>query len=218
MRVDLHVHTRHSPDSLMDPKDVVRWARRAGLDAVAITDHDTIEGAKALKALALFPIIVGEEIRTRQGEVIGLFLQERIAPGQTAAATMRQIHEQGGIVYLPHPLDRFRGSALQRDPLLELLHHVDVVEVLNARVIFAPDNERAKALAEEHDLLQGAGSDAHHGIEIGRAHVEMPPFRDASGFLSSMSRASVCGRRSFPLVRLGSIYVRMVKSVERWLR
>ncbi len=216
MRVDLHVHTRFSPDSLTNPEDVVRWARRAHLDALAITDHDIIEGALTLKALADFPIIVGEEIRTSQGEVSGLFLKERIASGQTPAATMHQIHEQGGIVYLPHPLDRFRGSALQRGPLLRLLDHVDVVEVLNARVLLALDNERADTLAREHNLLRGAGSDAHHGTEMGRAYMEMPPFHDASSFLQSMARARVCGRRSSPLVHLNSIYARMVKALERF--
>ncbi|MFP3896169.1 MAG: PHP domain-containing protein [Anaerolineales bacterium] len=216
MRVDLHVHTRHSPDSLTNLEDVVRWARRARLDALAITDHDTIEGALALKALSNFPIIVGEEISTNQGDVCGLFLQERIAPGQMAAETMRQIHEQGGIVYVPHPQDRLRRSALRRETLLPLLDHIDIVEVLNARVLLPLDNERADALALEHNIFRGAGSDAHHGIEIGCAYVEMPPFHDAPGFLQSMAQAKVCGRRSFPLVRLSSVYARVVKAIERF--
>ncbi|MFO7918751.1 MAG: PHP domain-containing protein [Anaerolineae bacterium] len=212
MKVDLHVHTRYSPDSLTDLEAVVRWARRAGLDALAITDHDTIEGAKALKTLSPFPIILGEEIRTSQGEVCGLFLRQTIAPGQTAEATMRQIHEQEGIVYVPHPLDRLRRSALRREILLRLLDHIDVVEVLNARVLLPLDNERADALAQAHNLLRGAGSDAHHGFEIGRAHMEMPPFHDAPGFLQSLAQGDIRGGRSFPLVRLGSVYARMVKA------
>lgn len=216
MRVDLHNHTRYSPDSLLKLKDIVHLAKRAHLDALAITDHDTIEGAQALKALTPFPIIVGEEIRTNQGEVCGLFLKERIAPGQTAATTMRQIHEQGGIVYIPHPLDRFRRTTLQREIFLQLLDHIDIVKVLNARVFLPLDNERADALAREHDLLRGAGSDTHHGIEIGRAYVETPPFHDAPSFLQSMARARICGRRSSPIMRFGSIYARMVKAMGRF--
>jgi hypothetical protein len=216
MKVDLHVHTRYSPDSLTEPQDVVRWAVRAGLDAVAVTDHDTIEGAQALAASSSFPIVVGEEIRTSEGEVSGLFLRQHVAPGQTAKETMRQIHAQGGIVCMPHPLDRLRDLALGRDRLLGLVEHVDIVEVLNARVLFGRDNDDADALAREYGLLRGAGSDAHLGSEIGRAFVEVPSFHDAPSLLRAMIQASVHGSCSGLLVHLGSTYAKVVKAAERF--
>jgi hypothetical protein len=215
MKVDLHVHTRYSPDSLTKPQDVVSRAVRAGLDALAVTDHDTIEGAQALASTLSFPIIIGEEIKTSEGEVSGLFLRQPITSGQTAKETMRQIHEQGGIVCVPHPLDRLRGSALGRDALLNLLEHVDIVEVLNARVLFGRDNDDADALAREHGLLRGAGSDAHLGSEIGRAYVEVPLFHDAPSFLRAMTQAVVHGSCSGLLVHLGSTYAKIVKAVEQ---
>ena len=213
MKVDLHVHTRFSNDSLTILQDVIHWAQRRSMGALAITDHNTIEGALLLSEMSPIPIIVGEEILTRDGEVSGLFLQEAIPPHLDTQQTIDLIHEQGGLAYVPHPLDRVRSSVLAFDTLIEIVDSVDFIEVLNARVSFPLDNRLAEALAEAHHLLRSAGSDAHQGVEIGHAYVEMPPFNDATSFLASLSQGVIHGKISSPLVHMGSTYAKMAKEI-----
>jgi len=214
LKVDLHIHTRYSPDSLTPLRDVLRWAARRGLGAVAITDHNTLAGARALSAMASsLRVIVGEEIMTTEGEVIGLFLQEEVPPGLSPAETAARIHAQGGLVYVPHPMDRVRQSALGLEALIGIIDQVDLIEAFNARVTFALDNRHAQALARAYRLPQAAGSDAHQGFEIGRAYVEMPPFHDAASFLRAIRQGTVHGHISFPLVHVGSTYARVAKEL-----
>ncbi|MBC7261726.1 MAG: PHP domain-containing protein, partial [Chloroflexi bacterium] len=120
IKVDLHIHTCYSPDSLTSLEAVIAAALERGLGALAITDHNAIEGALALQRMAPFPVIVGEEILTAEGDIIGLFLQELIPPKLTPAQTIARIREQGGVVYIPHPFD-FRRSALPEPVLYSLL-------------------------------------------------------------------------------------------------
>lgn len=213
MKVDLHVHTYHSPDSLTTPRDVVRWAQRRGLGALAVTDHNTLAGAYAVRDISPIPIIVGEEIMTSAGEIIGLFLNEEIPEGLSPEETAERIHAQGGIVYAPHPIDRVRRSALGLETLLGIIGQVDCIEVLNARVTYSLDNRHAEAVARAYGLLQGAGSDAHQGFEIGQAYVDVAPFSDAASFARAMAGASVHGRISSPLVHFGSTYAKVAKDL-----
>lgn len=215
LKVDLHVHTYHSPDSLTTPRDVVRWARRRGLGALAITDHNTLAGAHAVREISPIPIIVGSEIMTSAGEIIGLFLNEEIPPGLSPQETTERIHAQGGLVYVPHPIDRVRRSALGLEALLGIIEQVDCIEILNARVTYTLDNRHAEAVARAYRLLQGAGSDAHQGFEIGQAYVELAPFSDAASFARAMTRATVHGRISSPLVHFGSTYAKVAKDLLR---
>ncbi len=213
IKVDLHVHTSYSADSLTLLPFVERSARRRGLHAVAITDHNSIQGALRLQRESALQIIVGEEIRTSQGEVIGLFLEAHIPPGLAPRETVRLIREQNGVVCIPHPVDRLRGSALEPTALQEILEEVDALEVLNARNTFGTDNRLARALAEQHHLLATAGSDAHHPSEIGRAYVEMPAFVDRDGFLASLAQGQVRGHLSPPYVHVASTYAKVAKNV-----
>lgn len=213
MKVDLHVHTTHSFDSLTSLRAVLHWAKRRQLDALAITDHNTIEGAVALGKMSSIPIIVGEEIFTSRGEISGLFLHEEIPPDLSPRETVRRIHQQGGLVYVPHPMDRVRRSTIEYQALMEIIDEVDVVEALNARVTFPDDNRYAEALARDHDLPTGAGSDAHQGFEVGHVCVEMPAFADATSFLSSLAQGVLRGRISSPLVHVGSTYAKVAKTL-----
>jgi len=217
VRVDMHIHTRYSPDSLTTPQDVVRWARRRRLGAIAITDHNTIRGALNVARLSPIPVIVGEEITTQEGEIIGLFLHQEIAPGRTARETVQEIRRQGGLVYVPHPIDRARKSALGLDALLEIIDDVDILEVLNARVTFSIDNDQVRSLARTRGLLQGAGSDAHQGFEIGGVYVEMTPFEGPGEFMSSLAHGQVHGRTASPLVHIGSTCARVAKNLRALL-
>ena len=213
VKVDLHVHTRYSPDSLTRPRESIRWAQRRGLDALAITDHNTVEAALLVAEDSPILVIVGEEILTQSGEIIGLFLREEIASGQSVEETVRCIKDQGGLVYVPHPMDRLRNSALDLEALVRVIEHVDVVEVLNARVTFSVDNRLAASLARAYDCAQGAGSDAHQAFEVGTAFVEMPPFHDAVTFMRGLRHGRVHGRISSPLVHIGSTYAKVAKEL-----
>ena len=213
VKVDLHVHTRFSSDSLTSQREVVRYARRRGLDAVAITDHNTIDGALLLAEQSAVPVIIGEEILTQHGEIIGLFLQEAVPAGLSSQETVLRIREQGGLVYIPHPMDRMRKSALDLEALIAAIEDVDLIEVFNARVTLTQDNRLAESLARAYHTAQGAGSDAHQAYEIGSAYVELPPFHDSASFMQAMRQGQVHGHISLPLVHIGSTYAKVAKEL-----
>jgi predicted metal-dependent phosphoesterase TrpH len=202
MKLDLHTHTFCSKDSLMQYDRIIRAVERAGLDGIAVTDHNELRGALELARIAPFTVIPAEEIKTSQGEIIGLFLREWIPPGLAPLETVERIHEQGGLTYVPHPFDEVRGSRIRREALEEVTPHVDVLEVFNARNAMPAFNARALEYARQHNLLAGAGSDAHTYAEYGRAHVDIPPFDGPQEFLASMRQGRWRGRLSSPLVHV----------------
>jgi predicted metal-dependent phosphoesterase TrpH len=206
IRADLHNHTHFSPDSIMSPRDLVRRATEAGIDCVAVTDHNTIRGGLSVRELAAnVAIIVGEEIRSSDGEILGLFLTEAIPPGLAAGETIARIRDQGGIVGVPHPFDPFRG-ALNQAELSRLAPEIDFVEALNSRVMLGVHNKRALEFARKHDLPVSAASDAHSPRELGRSYVEMAPYTNPSDFLKSLRSGVLVGRLSNPLIHLVSRY------------
>ena len=205
LRVDLHTHTYHSPDGITSPQRFVAACQRKGISCVAVTDHNTIRGALAVKEAAPFPVIVGEEIRSREGEIIGLFLSEEVPPDLSAQETIERIRAQDGLVSLPHPLDRFRGG-VGAEGLARLAPLVDIVEVMNARITLGRDNDEAARLAEKHGLVGVAVSDAHSPWEIGRAYVETPSFEGPQELLEALRWGALVGRPSTPLVHLISRY------------
>lgn len=171
--IDLHCHTSASFDCLASPAAQVRAAAKRGLTHLAITDHDRIEGA--LRARDAAPegltVIVGEEVRTADGDLIAVFLERAVPPGRPALETIAEVREQGGLVGIPHPFDRFRGSML-RDPRPEAMGRlVDWVEAHNARVVGGTGNERAAEFAREMELPGIAVSDAHSTFEVGVAYT-----------------------------------------------
>jgi len=205
IRADLHGHTFYSPDAVTAPQDYVAACLRRGINCVAITDHNTIRGALAVQKLAPFTVIIGEEVRTREGEVIGLFLVEEVPGGLSPEETVRRIKEQGGLVVIPHPFDRraLRPQALQR-----ILPQVDVIEAFNARVLRSSENEQALAFARERGLATCAGSDAHSPGEVGNAYVEMEEFQGPREFLQALREGRIVGRLATPLVHLISTWAR----------
>jgi predicted metal-dependent phosphoesterase TrpH len=176
--IDLHCHTSASFDSLSRPAAVARVAHERGLTHLAITDHDRIDGALAAReaAPAGLAVIIGQEVRTSAGDLIGLFLERPVAPGLAPREAAQRIREQGGLVGLAHPFDRFRAGAGRRgweselDALLPLL---DYVEVWNARLMLGDGNARAADFARLHDLPGVAVSDAHTLMEVGVAYTVM---------------------------------------------
>jgi len=197
MKADLHAHTHFSRDAVTSVTTFARRYQRAGIDCVAVSDHNNVDGALAVREIAPFRVIISEEIKSSEGEIIGLFLQETIRKGLTPEDTVRAIREQGGLVLVPHPFDRMRRSPLREEALLRILSDVDVIEVFNARTILPADNERARRLAEEHGKLMSSSSDAHTPWEIGLAYTELPPFEGPGDFLIALGKGTVVGRRSF---------------------
>jgi len=174
--IDLHCHTSASFDSLASPRAVVAAAARHGLTHLAITDHDRIDGALAARDLAPdgLTVLVGEEIRTRDGDLIAVFLTEAVQPGMSASDTIAAVREQGGLVGIPHPFDRFRGSLSKGETprtLEDLAASVDWVESWNARLMVGDGNARAAELALAAGVPGVAVSDAHTALEVGVAYT-----------------------------------------------
>src|SRR3954465_2404938 len=190
--VDLHTHSKGSFDSLASPKDMVKAAVDRGLTHLAITDHDRIDVAQEPQALAPpeLTVIVGEEVKTRDGDLICLFLERAIPPGLSAMETIAAAREQGGLVGIPHPFDWMRGSLLRDAAMASLAPHVDWVETHNARVV-GHGNEDAAAFALEHGLPGTAASDAHSVMEIGVAYIALDGDPSTpEGLLAEIGRAS----------------------------
>jgi predicted metal-dependent phosphoesterase TrpH len=164
-----------------------------GLSPVFLTDHDTIDGALKLRAAAV-RVVVGEEIATTEGELIGLFLTERVPAGLSSGEAVFRIKEQGGLVYLEHPYDSVRRH-LTEEAIEKLADKIDIVEVFNGRSDEAA-NRRAKDLCETLGAASGAGSDAHTLGEIGSVYVEMEDFKGASDFLSKLRSSRIVTGRS----------------------
>jgi predicted metal-dependent phosphoesterase TrpH len=200
IRVDLHSHSEYSKDSRSTFDGIVRAVPRSGLHALALTDHDQLAGALELQEQAPFFVIPGEEIKTTHGEIIGLFLKEWIPPKLSPKETIARIREQDGVVYVPHPFDRVRGSRISEEQLESIAGDIDVLEVFNARNALPRFNRRALEYARRKRLLMGAGSDAHTYAEYGSAYVEMPRFDDVQSFREALPEGVWHGRLSSPLV------------------
>ncbi len=211
IKADLHIHTVYSPDCNTPLAKIIERCLKIGINCVAITDHNTIAGALDMKRLAPFKVIVGEEIYTSTGEVIGYFLSEEIPKGLTAEETAIRIKKQGGAVCIPHPFDRFRPSALQRQSLEKLLPYIDIIEVFNSRIYLRRYIAMAEHFAQAHGLLSSAGSDAHTSSEVGNAYVEMPDFNDNDQFLAALTQGKIVGRRSSLLFRLQNNWAKLRK-------
>jgi predicted metal-dependent phosphoesterase TrpH len=212
IRVDLHNHTHYSPDSILSPRRFVREARRRGLDVVAVTDHNTIRGALVVREISEQPVIIGEEVKSADGEIIGLFLSEEVPKGLAASETVARIKEQGGIVGVPHPFDSLR-SALNTDVMLALIGQIDFIEALNARMVFSRHNDKAREFATTHALPTTAGSDAHSPWEVGQCYVEMPPFEGPRDFIAALRQGRLTGRLSTPFVHLISRYAHLRRAL-----
>jgi predicted metal-dependent phosphoesterase TrpH len=216
-RVDMHTHTVFSPDSATSPAALVAAARRVGLDRVAVTDHNTIEGALAAHALAPDLVIVGEEIETAEGgELIAYYVREVVPFGLPVAEALRRLHAQGAVISISHPVDRFRGSAMGEPLTLQIMGEVDALEVFNARCLAGADNTRAAGLAARYGKSQTAGSDGHVTWELGRGFVSLPPFEDtAESFRASLKEARAEGRLSGPWPHFASTYAKWTKKRKR---
>jgi predicted metal-dependent phosphoesterase TrpH/glycosyltransferase involved in cell wall biosynthesis len=195
LHVDLHMHTDHSPDCATPVEVLVETARSRGLGAIAITDHNEISGALAAREVAEridgIKVIVAEEVKTaEQGEVIGLFLEEKIPRGLTMAETIAEIRRQDGLVYVPHPFDRLH-SVPDYEHLLDMVEEIDILEVFNPRVALTAFNEEAERFAAKYRIVPGAGSDSHVAQGLGSVMIRIHDFEGPEEFLEAMRDADI---------------------------
>ena len=209
--VDLHMHTDTSHDCATPVEVLLATARERGLGAIAVTDHNEISGAHEAAELAErygVKVIVGEEVKTAsQGEVIGLFIQEKIPRGLSLQETIAEIKRQGGVVYVPHPFDRMH-SVPDYEHLLDVLDDIDAIEVFNPRVAVGTFNDEARRFAMKYRLAMGAGSDAHVAQGLGSVRVRMPDFDGPEEFLAGLRLAEIAPRPA------SLLYVQALKFLE----
>lgn len=172
MKYDLHTHSKYSCDGLMEIKTMIKMAKSQGLSGIAVTDHNTIKGGLEAHKFADedLNVIVGSEVATDRGEIIGLFLSEEIQ-SQQYVEVIDEIKDQGGLVLAPHPFDSLRGNGIKPNENDAKL--IDNIEILNARCFNNEYNQKAADYVKKHQLNVFAGSDAHFAWELGNAGVEM---------------------------------------------
>jgi predicted metal-dependent phosphoesterase TrpH/glycosyltransferase involved in cell wall biosynthesis len=210
VHVDLHMHTDHSPDCATPVETLIASAERAGLGAIAVTDHNEISGALEVRerAKGRVKVIVGEEVKTAdQGEVIGLFIEEKIPRGMTLQETIAEIRRQGGLVYVPHPFDRMH-SVPDYEHLLNVVDDIDAIEVFNPRVAFSSFNEEAARFAAKYRIVAGAGSDSHVAQGLGSVKIKMRDFDGPEEFLESLRDADIVRKRQ------SLLYVQALKFIQ----
>ena len=187
MRVDLHLHSRFSHDSRTTLDELIERSGECGLDRIALTDHNTVEGALELARTAPELAIVGEEAKTLEGEVIGLFITRRMPPYQRPEQVMDLVHEMGGLTYVPHPFDRNR-SHFRAERLVEMADRIDIIEVYNPWCDQAA-NAAAASLAADLGKVTATGSDAHSAHELGRSWMEIDDYTSPQDFLGKLRHA-----------------------------
>jgi len=194
---------------------IISRCQELGINCIAIADHGTAEGGLKMQEMAPFPVILAEEILTPHGEIMGMFLKETIPSGLSVEETISRIRAQGGLVNIPHPFEYIRHSSLNGKTVEEIVEHIDVMEVFNARSPFLANSAKAQAFAQKYGIAQSAGSDAHTLNEIGNAYVEMPEFNGKDEFLQALAQGEIHGHKTSLLVHLFSSWARLKNSFRK---
>ena len=186
VKIDLHVHTVYSPDSLITLEQLVFWAKKRGLNAVAVTDHNRVEGALNMIKETDFLIIPGTEVNSSDGHIVALNVHEVIPRDLSADETVERIHDAGGTAVACHPFALFKGSLGKHTS-----GKFDAIETINASASpFRRSVRKAEKVAERFNLPRVAGSDAHYAPAIGYAYTVV----DAEPSANSILKAIVAGR------------------------
>lgn len=207
--VELHTHTQWSKDCTIHFQTIQRICQARGIDRIAITDHNTAEGALKMHQIAPELVIVGEEIMTTKGELLAYFVRETVPAMLSPDETIARLRDQGAVISVSHPYDRLRKGAWEEADLMQILDRVDAIETFNARCIYHEDNDRAQALAQRCHLVGTVGSDAHSRAEYGRATLHMRPFRNADEFREALKDAE-------PVLHYSSVLVHGNSKAAKW--
>jgi predicted metal-dependent phosphoesterase TrpH len=213
LRADLHIHSEYSNDCVSKLEAIIRRCQVTGINCVAIADHGTANGALKMQKIAPFTVIVAEEIMTRQGEVIGMFLKETIPNNIPLAQAITRIHEQDGLVCIPHPFDRPNRSGLGGKVLENIANDIDIIEVFNSRSPLPWFSVTSRKFADGHGMAKSAGSDAHTLTEIGSTYIEMSEFTSKDDFLKTLKQGRIQGRMLNYLLFPGSLVARLRKII-----
>jgi len=215
IKSDFHIHSRYSPDSMLGIDDLIKTCFRKGISLIAITDHNSIEGALEARSISSFPVIIGEEVTTADGELTGLFLQELVPKGLSAQETVKIIKAQGGLVSLPHPFDTFRRNVISKLVLPEIISEIDIIEGFNARNTLNSANRKAKALALEHRKLVTSVTDAHTSYELGKCYTELSIDVNKEitpkALLASLSKANLYENKVSPMIHMVTTLTKLIK-------
>lgn len=220
MRIDLHCHSEASPDCSSPFDEIPDRCVEKGITLQAITDHNTIWGAQKLRDAVLarndlpLSIIVGEEISTTDGELVGLFLNEPIPGGMTPEETVAAIKAQGGLVLLPHGFDPLKRWHLRMEARQRIRTTIDIVETFNSRISRLRWNRAAVRWAEEFGVPMSAGSDAHTIADIGNAWTEVPlrPVNSTGELLAALHEGVPMGVWTHPVIAF------LMKTIDRTTR
>ncbi|MGV8176481.1 MAG: PHP domain-containing protein [Candidatus Bilamarchaeaceae archaeon] len=209
MKLDFHVHTGYSPDSMNEPKDIARLAKRFGV-VPAITDHNSVKAHKEFRRGTFIP---GEEIRTDLGDLIALFISEEIPKRTPYEEALELIKEQGGVSYVPHMYDTARDGVGVRNE--RFVKKADIVEVFNARCLRSEYNEKAFLFAKMNKKLMGAGSDSHTLQEFGRTYVEVPDFDmdEPKELLKALENGRIIGEKVSIFLKPVPTFIKLAKKI-----
>lgn len=196
-KIDLHVHTQYSYGSSISLKDIETFLDKNPDFGLAITDINTIDGAMMLNRKYPNRIIVGSQIITKQGAIIGLFLKENIPGNKDLSWTMDAILVQDGLIYIPHPLDKNRKTTLSDDHLKLALKRCDILEIFNGRTIRLEDDKASVSLLNSN-IIPACGSDAHTKQELGQTYmsIESGAKLNAAGFYDALNGAELICKKA----------------------
>jgi hypothetical protein len=215
LRADFHSHSNYSRDSVIGPQAFIDTCVRKGVTCIAVTDHNEIEGAFVIEKLAReradgkLKVVIGEEVKTSEGEIIGLFLKELVQRGMSPEDTVDAIHAQGGLAVIPHPYDIFRRSVLTDDAIERVKTTVDAIEGFNCRNILARHDQKARDTAAGAGKPITLGTDSHSPWELGGAALEIDDFETPEDLLQSLRGGRIVGGRSLPMVHWISTYAKV---------
>lgn len=190
VRVDFHCHTRASKDSLTSPEKLLETCRHKRIDRIVITDHNTIAGALEAQHIDPHRVIIGEEIKTLQGELLAVYVKEQVPAGLSASVTIAHLKDQGAFISVSHPFDRLRSGHWQLSDLTAILPDIDAIETYNSRCMWREANRMAQDFAFHNALPETVGSDAHVAFEIGSSYLQLPEFQDAPSLRAALRQAT----------------------------
>ena len=217
IRADFHMHTYFSYDCMVKPEELVKRAKEVDLGLIAITDHNSIEGAIAAKEISTIPVIIGEEIKSTEGEITGLFLQEYIEPGLSPIETAKRIKAQGALVSIPHPFTGMGRSSLSRSTVESLLSYVDIVERFNARTSSKSLNNEAEDFSITTGIPSTAVSDSHTLKELGSTFTMLPEFElNPENLMNALQEATYELHSASFFVHFASTFNKFQRRIRGW--
>jgi len=207
-----HVHSKYSRDSISSLEKIARFCQKKNIQVIFLADHDNLAPSAVIDGVR---IIGNEEIKTTQGEIIGLFIKEKIAAGLPLAETIQKIKAQGGLTVIPHPFNslirRFSGKRISSKNLLDNLTNIDAIEIFNARNVLPGDNQKALEFADQYHKIKIVGSDAHLVREIDNTCFIMNDWSTPQEFLTNLATAEFHTKTASIFHQFFSLCIRIIK-------